>query len=355
MNDSSTPPVAAPQRLESIGVVRGVAALYIYAHHFFREFDLESVVRYLVFGQVVVMIFLIMSGFTLHLSVLRRGSQLGFTQFMLRRWQRLYPLFAICLAFSYLVACVIQSAWADPRWTELAGNLALLQDLTAAGNIVAPYWENIPIWFLSYEWYVVLLYALLMLVVFRQLGWNQRQNMQRMLVLLISFSAILVDKHAPNLFLHFGAFLIVMWAGVELAQEYSYKARITWRGQWFTLVTLAVGACLWCWDLDWRSLDLRVFPGYFFRQFASAFGVVLVTLCFVTVKRMIKLPKTEGLTIQRAFLYLGTISYSMYVLHVPLIKLLHYQLGHGAWLPSFFLGLALLILAGHWLERKWHL
>ena len=329
--------------------------MYIYAHHFFREFALENVVRYLVFGQVVVMIFLIMSGFTLHLSVLRRGNQLGFTQFMLRRLRRLYPLFVVCLAFSYLVACVVTSSLADPRWLELAGNLGLLQDLTVAGSIVQPYWGNNPIWFLSYEWYVVLLYALLMLVVFRRFAGNQRQHLQRLLVLLISVSAILVDKQTPNIFLHFAAFLLVLWAGVELAQEYSRDARITWSGQWFALGSLALGSYLWIWDLDWHALRLYEFPGYFFRQFASALAVVVATLCFATANRLCKLPSTKGMALHKFFAYLGTISFSIYVLHLPLIYLLRHTLGDAAWLPSFFLGFGVLIIAGHWLERKWHL
>src|ERR1700755_1264314 len=80
----SASPVPAPRRLAGLGGVRGLAALFVVMNHVYeRAFPGYPVDRapfwagWFIYGRFAVVVFIVLSGFSLALSPARHGWRLG--------------------------------------------------------------------------------------------------------------------------------------------------------------------------------------------------------------------------------------------------------------------------------------
>ena len=108
------PEIAGPprRRLAGLDGVRGLAALFVVVNHvFLRAFPGYPVdhaplwAGWFIYGRFAVVVFIVLSGFSLALSPARHGWRLdGISQFALRRARRILPAYWAALAFSLAVA-----------------------------------------------------------------------------------------------------------------------------------------------------------------------------------------------------------------------------------------------------------
>src|SRR6478752_4047701 len=106
---------APPQRLAGLDGVRGLAALFVVVNHvFLRAFPGYPVDRapfwagWFIYGRFAVVVFIVLSGFSLALSPARRGWRLdGISRFARRRAWRILPAYWAALAFSLVVAWLV--------------------------------------------------------------------------------------------------------------------------------------------------------------------------------------------------------------------------------------------------------
>ena len=111
---TSASAVADPQRQRLAGLdgVRGLAALFVVVNHvFLRAFPGYPVDRapfwagWFIYGRFAVVVFIVLSGFSLALSPARHGWRLdGVSRFALRRVRRILRPYWAGLAFSLAVA-----------------------------------------------------------------------------------------------------------------------------------------------------------------------------------------------------------------------------------------------------------
>src|SRR3954470_9567348 len=102
-------------RLAGLDGVRGLAALFVVVHHvFLRAFPGYPVDRapfwagWLIYGRFAVVVFIVLSGFSLALLPARRGWRLdGISRFARRRALRILPAYYAALAFSLAVAWLV--------------------------------------------------------------------------------------------------------------------------------------------------------------------------------------------------------------------------------------------------------
>jgi len=117
MSVTSAPAVAgAPShRLAGLDGVRGLAALFVVVNHvFLRAFPGYPVDRapfwaaWFIYGRFAVVVFIVLSGFSLALSPVRHGWRLdGISRFAHRRARRILPAYWAALAFSLVVAWLV--------------------------------------------------------------------------------------------------------------------------------------------------------------------------------------------------------------------------------------------------------
>src|SRR3954465_9339654 len=130
------------QRLTGLDGVRGLAALFVVVHHvFLRAFPGYPVdhapfwAAWFIYGRFAVVVFLVLSGFSLALSPARHGWRLdGVSRFAHRRGLGILPAYWAALAFSLAVAWLVvpPPGQGVPDAKSVVVNGLLVQNLVSA-------------------------------------------------------------------------------------------------------------------------------------------------------------------------------------------------------------------------------
>ncbi|MEM6272046.1 MAG: acyltransferase [Bacteroidota bacterium] len=333
------------RRLEKLEAIRGLAAFYVFLHHYVHlNPDLAFLRRYFVFGQLAVLVFFVLSGFVIYYSSLGRRPEMPFRRFFIKRFRRIYPPFLLVLALGYLLKSIVEGGATDPRWDELLGNLFMLQDKNSAGSWFYPYLGNSPLWSLSYEWWFYMLFFATMVI------GRGRIAVQRGIALGLGVAGFISFQVFPNQISLFAGYFILWWAGREVAQEYLESGRVTAKRQIFSFI--ATGTLTVAWGipayLAWRSVGtehLELSPFIEFRHFSSVFVVLILGLVWY----QLGFPGYRWTL--RPFRWLAPVSYALYIIHLPIIAFAIYRPIFGnVWLD--FLWVAPLILVLSWLIEQ---
>lgn len=299
-------------KLERLEQLRGAASFYVFVHHYVRHNlpEAPGVARFFVFGQVAVLLFFLLSGFVIHVSALRRGS-LTARDYFVRRFRRIYPVFALALALSYIAASVQAGSWVPPDLRELGLNLLQLQGLDRSpGQWVDCYMGNEPLWSLSYEWWFYVLFFGVFVGTKGKVRWWWAT--------LISLAGLATDVFIPNPLSLVASYFVLWWIGAELASEWVEASRVTIRRQAPALlgalvVTLGWLALAAVQARQTGSFDLYHHPGITARHFITTLLVVGVGWAWVRMGGF-------GLKLLlRPFGPIAPFSYALYVLHLPFI------------------------------------
>src|SRR5690242_6107960 len=163
---------AAPrERLAGLDGIRGLAALFVVINHvFLRAFPGYPVDHApfwagpFIYGRFAVVVFIVLSGFSLALSPARRDWRLGgAARFARRRARRILPAYWAALAFSVAVAWLVVAppGQGAPGVKSVAVNGLLVQNLIGAPT------PNRSFWSLAVEAQLYVVFPLLLLLVRR--------------------------------------------------------------------------------------------------------------------------------------------------------------------------------------------
>lgn len=186
----SVPNSPAPPRLrlDYLDGLRGLAALYVVLHHAYYGFTAEAALPplaayltyWLYLGRSAVDIFIVLSGYCLMLPVVRAGRLRGsFADFMRRRARRILPPYYAALAVSLLAIAVFPPlhdlSHPDALWNEalpaftpgiLASHLLLIHNFDSAWHSRIDY----PLWSVATEWQIYFLFPLVLLPIWKRAG-----------------------------------------------------------------------------------------------------------------------------------------------------------------------------------------
>jgi peptidoglycan/LPS O-acetylase OafA/YrhL len=327
---------AAPRRgwLAGLDGIRGLAALFVVANHvFLRAFPVDHApfwAAWFIYGRFAVVVFIVLSGFSLALSPARHGWRHdGLSSFAIRRARRILPAYWAALAFSLAVAWLVVPApgQAVPGARSVVVNGLLVQNLVGAPS------PNRSFWSIAVEAQLYLLFPLLLLMVRR---WGAAVMVAS--VTLVVATVGIVDPHAtfvvqspPDLAALFA--LGVLAAGIVGASA----ARRSWPWAWLALAAAApVLAAIWwrgsVWTLDhlfWVDLSL-----------GPAVACLLAGLATGSPRRLLRLLDARPLR------SLGSSSYSLYLTHGPIVIVVYEQIVAGRvrqGVPAFLVTLALAV------------
>lgn len=339
---------AAVRRSVAVDALRGVAVLLVLLHHLDIGVLVDGTGWLLPLkllheaGFLGVSLFLVLSGFSIHLRVASGGS-FAVRPFLLRRFVRLQPTYYVALAFALLLALVGVLAghgWPMPRWglpgTPIPVWALLLTHLSVlAGTIVPPGWLSIT-WSLALEEQIYLLYAAVAGRLRRVPAWRWllvalasclAYRLAAELVLPSvpksfppgagrwSWAATLAFQQVPARMAEWftGALIAQWWAGTQRLPRMLTGAV---SGPVLTAGALAAMLLMFTHRAGWTSLAGHRFAltDVLFDPFAGlAFGALLVC-CLAGERR-----STRPAAPTTALAWLGERSYSMYLAHAPIL------------------------------------
>jgi peptidoglycan/LPS O-acetylase OafA/YrhL len=306
----------ARKRVPGLDGVRGLAALFVVVNHvFLRVFPGYPVDRapfwaaWCIYGRFAVVVFIVLSGFSLALAPARHGWRLdGLSHFARRRARRILPAYWAALAFSLAVAWIVAPlpGQAVPDGRSVFVNGVLVQNLVGAPS------PNRSFWSMAVEAQLYVLLPLLLLMVRRWNALVMAATVTIAVIVVASFGPhTFVTQSPPDLAALFA--LGVMSAGVvgacrprpwgwfALAGAVPVLATIWWRGSVWTLghlfwVDLALGPAIACMLIGLASGQpawlLRVLDARPLRNLgASSYslylthGPIVVVICDLVVAR----------------------------------------------------------------------
>ena len=329
------------RRLAGLDGIRGLAALYVVINHvFLRAFPGYPVdhapfwAGWFIYGRFAVVVFIVLSGFSLALAPSRHGWRLdGISQFAARRARRILPPYWAALAFSLAVAWLIlpQPGHGVPDAKSIVVNGLLVQNIVGARSPNAAFWS------MAVEAQLYLLFPLLLLVVRR---WSAIA-MVAAVTLVVAAVGILgphiakvdtfVIQSPPDLAALFA--VGILSAGIVGAST----ARRSWPWAWLALAAAApVLATIWSqgsvWTLDhlfW--VDIALGP---------AIACVLAGLATGHPAPLLRMLDAKPIR------NLGLSSYSLYLTHAPIVAIVYEKIVAGRvsqGVPAFVVSLAIVL------------
>jgi peptidoglycan/LPS O-acetylase OafA/YrhL len=340
---ASVPAVADPprQRLAGLDGLRGLAALFVVANHvFLRAFPGYPVDRapfwaaWFIYGRFAVVVFIVLSGFSLALSPARHDWRLdGVARFASRRARRILPPYWAALVFSLAVAWLVvpPPGQGVPDAKSVVVNGLLMQNLVGAPSPDRSFWS------IAVEAQLYVVFPLLLLMVRR---WGALVMLATVTLVVatvgilgphVSHLDVFVIQSPPDLAALFAVGVLAAgivgasgarrswpWAGLALAAAAPVLATIWWQGSVWTLD-----------HLFWVDLALGPAVGCLLAGLATGHPAPLLRLLDA-----------------RPLRNLGLSSYSLYLTHGPIVVVVYEEVVAGRvrqGVPAFLVSLALVV------------
>lgn len=308
-------PATPAKYIPSLEGLRGIASAYVAIHHAVIHSPAimnSPLLLPLRFGIEAVLVFFILSGFVICHST-EKSQSINWKTYSILRIRRIYPVFLIALVLSYAGHCLSRGNWEKPDLPELLGNIFMLQDINKPGIWVSPFHDNGPLWSLSYEMWFYALYVIIMCLV--------PKRAQLLAATVISCGAIAAGEFQPNAISNFCALLLIWWSGVHLAREYRETGAVSFRGQFLSLLALSIPTCWYAAASWWRYTHPDGTPIYLAAHPFVEFRLYFLALVSVAVLPLLVKMRWIGWFLERGiFMWLGKISFAIYLFHMPVIK-----------------------------------
>jgi peptidoglycan/LPS O-acetylase OafA/YrhL len=328
------------RRVTGLDGLRGLAALFVVLHHCYlmsyEGFPANTGpawLGWLLYGHLAVVLFIALSGFSLALAPARHDWQLGGrARFAHRRAWRILPPYWAALVFSLIIAWAVvpQPGSAPPDGKSVVVYGLLLQDVF--GSPV----PNGAFWSIAIEAQLYVVFPVL-LVLLRRAG-------AVVMVAAVTTVVVVIGLLAPHiaavqLLMRFTPQMAVLFAlGLATAGVLNARERIRelpW--QWLAVVAaapvlllLAVRGSVW-WSREQFWADLAFGPAIALLLAAVATGKG------ATIERVLG---------SRPIRRLGSFSYSLYLVHAPIVVAISTELVAPAVGPGLGRFAATLGLAG---------
>jgi peptidoglycan/LPS O-acetylase OafA/YrhL len=338
---AATSPPLARSRLVGLDGIRGLAALFVVVNHIFlRSFPGYPVdhapfwAGWFIYGRFAVVVFIVLSGFSLTVSPVRSGWRLGSkSRFAYRRAWRILPPYWSALVFSLLMTwfVVAQPGWAVPNGKSVVVYGLLIQD---AVNAPIP---NRAFWSIAIEAQLYIVLPPLLLIVRRFSAIAMVATVAAIVVtvgVLAPHVAVMntaLIRFTPDLAVLFA--IGVMAAGIVDASQ--RRRSLPWH--WFALVAaapvvalIAVKGSVWTINnLFWVDL-----------AWGPAIGCLLVAVVTDRPQPLVRFLDTRPLR------SLGSFSYSLYLTHAPIVIAVSYGIVLGrvpTGVPAFLVLVAIVV------------
>lgn len=316
---------APPRRLEYIDGLRAAAALWVLFHHTIETSEPRIVmglpiagpiISSLFFGQFPVMVFLMLSGFCLFYPCVKRNSaepklNLSYGTYILRRFTRIAPPYFAAIAFCvamYFIPALQVGRWKTVGTADagvIGSHLLFVHNLIPSHAAMIDY----PMWSIGLEWQLYLLFPLLI--------WAfRRSNGPTVIALTLGLAVVIHATYRmlptePAAVLRDGpfAYLEIFAAGMLAASitVKGYKLLPAWALAGIAIVGLAA---------------VRLGSG---NGIVHDLAISTAAFCVLLLAIDANSPVSRFLS-TTWLVRIGIFSYSLYLVHAPLLHLFWFAL-----------------------------
>lgn len=342
--DRSPDPRRSKSRVAGLDGIRGLAALFVVVHHcFLAAFPGYPRMTgpwwagWMIYGHLAVVVFIVLSGFSLALSPARHAWRLGgLGRYAHRRAWRILSAYWPALVFSLVMAWVFvpQPGEGSPDSRSVIVFGLLLQDVTSAPS------PNGAFWSIAVEAQLYVLLPLLLLLLRRRGPALMLATVTLPVLLVGSFSSApvvdLFTRFTPQLAVGFTLGVVGAWLATDE------------RCRCLPLLWFAVGAAVPPLAAIVALGSTRTIDHYFWIDLAvmPSIALFLSALAAGRARRV-----SRGLDV-RPLRSLGGFSYSLYLIHAPIVVaistlIVRPRVGYGvdALLLTLVVGLPLALVA----------
>lgn len=377
------------RRLVSIDLLRGLAILAVLAIHMphdapggFRNNPWFFVSLLMDYGYMGVHLFVVLSGFCIHRRAALTRSETGVWEidgwsFWKRRFWRLYPPYVVAIIASLAAAAWFHSGFTIDRASivqDVCFHLLMLHNLTAS---FATSLGNGALWSLGMEEQLYLLYFLILFLL--------RTSTYRRLLLIAGVSTLAWRFLSPDVpYLDLGFVVVGKWYLWPLMFWIHWTLGALAVDAWCGNVTLprwtrssaVLVALLGCGIIANRNaMELVGRTGlvessawirwYVHTPQLSTVGELVMAVAFFVMVNVAIDHEDRWLVrnvVCRSIAWLGKISYSVYLIHIPVMNILKQNFVHGSnhwdWLHAVLVFGGCSIAGGcifYWLVERWFL
>ena len=332
-------------RLYSLDGIRGLAAFIVVLNHCFLALPDAVAMKYIVpiikwtplrvimVGRAAVIIFFVLSGLALGLSILHARTQ-SYRDFVVKRVCRIYPTYIAAILFSALLWHLVQpqpiaelNNWFNKNWADGAGPSVIAGHVLMMNRPQDVSLDSV-VWSLAYELRISLIIPLLLaLAVF--VG-------TKMFLAITLVLAISTEIWLRYFGIESGAYHNEDWIGAVLTTVhyvpfFCIGLAISTNLKQFTafFVALPVYASIGLWLVAGATLTQ-------YSDYICASGAVLI------IGLVLSSPRISAALDRPVLGWLGRVSYSLYLFHLPLL-LTAVHLFHDTIAPAVYMPITILV------------
>jgi peptidoglycan/LPS O-acetylase OafA/YrhL len=323
-------------RVAFLDGLRGLAALYVVFYHVYHPlthygpllFPVNLLIGWAAAGRYAVSVFIVLSGFVLMLPITRSGTRTlprGVSGFLMRRGRRILPPYCVALVLSVVVVAIFEGLLSDPTFygeslLPVLSPGSLLSHVFLVHNLNREWIFSInsALWSVATEAQIYLVFALVLLPL------SKRLPVWSLIVLGLGTGVVLhlglgINTGASLWLL--GAFAMGMFASeMAFGPNTLRGSTLPWRA--IGLGALAVFAALF---ITSHMMKLPIGQAYLMFILDGLIG--LATTCFIILA--CRNPHTAAPLEKPLFQKLGAFSYSLYLVHFPVLAIADALLRHN--------------------------
>ena len=326
-------------RVRYLDGLRAVAAIWVVCNHAWLTIyptDADNprgigavLTTWMVYGHYAVVAFIVISGYSLAISTSRHDHRLdqGFRNFLQHRFRRIVLPYWGALLISLVLAVTVVAHDTGTHWDSALPvttrgvllHLTLLQDLATTGQI------NHAMWSIAIEWHIYFLFPLVLWL-------RRRLGLPGATGVIVTIGVIISSRFTGGLTVWAEANLIGCFAiGVAAREIVTLSGRVpltrsrSIRLPWgMTAAALTAGLV---------GLDAAVSPGQPGNTVTEP--LVAITMgCLLVALAGDQSRWLQTVLSGRALTWIGTFSYSIYLLHAPVLQLVWQYIMRPLGLPQ---------------------
>jgi peptidoglycan/LPS O-acetylase OafA/YrhL len=303
------------ERFKALDGVRGTAALIVafvwHYQHFAPEAYPFSKILYWPYhyGWIMVDLFFIISGFVFFNMYARKITEraLSKTDFFILRFSRLYPLHWFMLIVVTVVKIIRKCLTGSGFFVYYNNNLFFfLQNILSIQNgwLQTDYSFNGPSWSVSVE---IMMYIVFFLVFYYSVGSNKKSCVCGLLLIYLGLMMYVSGRNWPFFNNQIGRGLMGFFIGCTVGEILNFSAAHKRVEKLLLWVCVAGIVILTVFSIIFGYAKLKGWTLLYMFVFFPA--LIIISLKFKTVSMILSI---------KPLLYLGEISYSVYLVHYPM-------------------------------------